>query len=146
MEAVEVIKQETLALYFTLERKFAPDAVQGGYVSVLSVSTVTTEKGKSLSFFPIFMTLVVSLFLQPWVLRCCSASPSTDAVKSAARADSALQLQVSGNYTLIIQKKLPKQPFRHGVTTECLTLSPCPTALSSHRGNEASSVLHHILE
>lgn len=77
---------------------------QGGYASVLSVSTVTTEKGKSLSFFPIFMTLVVSLFLQPWVLRCCSAFPSTDAVKSAARADSALQLQVSGNYTLIVQK------------------------------------------
>lgn len=92
------------------------------------------------------MTLVVSLFLQPWVLRCCSAFPSTDAVKSAARADSALQLQVSGNYTLIIQKTTKtaiSQWCDHRMPD---SLSPYPTALSSHRGNEASSVLHHILE
>lgn len=79
MEAVEVSMQETLALYFTLERKFAPDAVQGGYASVLSVSTVTTEKGKSLSFphiydsccFPLFTAMGVKM-LQcfPFYRRC----------------------------------------------------------------------------
>lgn len=57
------------------------------------------------------MSLVASLFLQPWVLRCCSAFLSTDAVKSAARADSAPQLQVSGNYTLIIHKKYQNSHF-----------------------------------
>lgn len=65
------------------------------------------------------MSLFASLFLQtslPWVLRCYSVFLSIDAVKSAARADSAPQLQVRSNYTPTIPENRTdqkKQPF-HG--------------------------------
>lgn len=114
--------QETLALYFTLERKFAPDAVQGSYASVLSVSTVTTEKGKSLSFphiydsccFPPSTAMGVKM-LQcfPFYRRC------KERCKSRQCPPAAGEQQLHSYYS----KKLPKQPFHNGVTTECLTLS-----------------------
>lgn len=47
---------------------------------------------------------IFSFFFQtslPWVLRCSSAFLSTDAVKSAARANSALQRQVSATTTTL---------------------------------------------
>lgn len=107
---------------------------------------------KTVAFWESFMSVLLSLtgtfylrfaslFLQtslPWVSRCCSVSLSTDAAKSAARADSAPPLLVRGIYTPTLNMTHNKQPV-----LESLTL--CPSHSSDWR-DKASSVLHHILE
>lgn len=85
---------------------------------------------KTVAFWESFMSVLVSLtgtfylrfaslFLQtslPWVLRCCSVSLSTDAAKSAARADSAPLLLVRGIYTPTLNMTHNKHPVLESLT------------------------------